>query len=66
MTKIVTIVAGWDTVTNPDSGALGRSREPDSEYLARITESYAINALGSLEPFRRIWQSLTACLTAWC
>lgn len=49
VTKIVTIVAGWDAVTNPDSGALGRSREPDSEYLARITESYAINALGSLE-----------------
>ena len=48
ITKIVTVIAGWDSVTNADSGALGREREPDGEYLSRITESYAINALGSL------------------
>lgn len=48
VTKIVTVIAGWDSVTNADSGALGREREPDGEYLSRITESYAINALGSL------------------
>lgn len=49
VTKIVTVIAGWDAVTNSDSGALGREREPDGEYLNRILESYAINAVGSLE-----------------
>lgn len=49
VTKIVTVIAGWDSVTNSDAGALGRDREPDGEYLSRILGSYAINALGSLE-----------------
>ena len=49
VTKIVTIVAGWDSITNPDSGATGRAKEPDGEYMNRIMQSYAINALGSLE-----------------
>lgn len=48
VTKIVTVVAGWDTVRNPDAGAIGRSREPDGEFMNRITASYSINALGSL------------------
>lgn len=49
VTKIVTIVAGWDSITNPNSGATGRVKEPDGEYMNRIMQSYAINALGSLE-----------------
>lgn len=47
--KIITVIAGWDTVTNPDSGILGRDLEPDGEYMNRIKSSYAKNALGSLE-----------------
>ena len=42
VTKIVTIVAGWDSITNPDSGATGRVKEPDGEYMNRIMQSLSL------------------------
>lgn len=52
VTKIVTVVAGWDTVDNSSSGAIGRDRETDAEYLARIKISLANNAQGTIEALR--------------
>lgn len=49
VTKIVTVVPGWDSVKNPDAGATGREFEPDAELLNRMLTSYAINAHGSLD-----------------
>ena len=48
MTKIVTVVAGWDTVNNAAAGATGRDIEPDGELRNRMKESYAMNANGTV------------------
>lgn len=48
VTKIVTVVAGWDSVTNSAAGITGRDVEPDGELLNRIKQSYAINANGTV------------------
>lgn len=47
--KIVTTIAGWDTVTNPLVGVTGRDEETNAEVRARIKNSYAINAHGVVE-----------------
>lgn len=48
VTKIVTVIAGWDTVTNSAAGATGRDIEPDGELRSRMKESYAMNANGTV------------------
>ena len=52
VTKIITVVAGWDTVDNASAGVTGRDRETDAEYLARIKISLANNAEGTIEAIR--------------
>ena len=47
--KIVTVIAGWDTVTNAAAGSTGRDIEPDGELRNRMKESYAMNANGTVE-----------------
>lgn len=47
--KIVTTIAGWDSITNPNAGIIGRDEETDSELRNRMIESYAINATGYVE-----------------
>ena len=49
VTQIVTVIAGWDSVTNAASGNTGRDEEPDGELLNRMKQSYAINANGTVE-----------------
>ncbi len=46
VTKIVTVVAGWDSVDNPSAGVLGRDSETDAELRKRVRDSYAINGTG--------------------
>lgn len=48
VTKIVTVIAGWDTVTNSAAGSTGRDLEPDGELRNRMKESYAMNANGTV------------------
>lgn len=48
VTKIVTVVAGWDAVDNAAAGITGRDIEHDGELLTRMRESYAINANGTV------------------
>jgi uncharacterized phage protein gp47/JayE len=45
--KIVTAVAGWDTVNNPAAGTAGRYLESRFDYEARRAESVAKNAHGT-------------------
>jgi uncharacterized phage protein gp47/JayE len=48
ITRIVTTVPGWDTVTNPESGATGRDLETRGDFEARRAGSVAKNAHGSV------------------
>jgi len=52
VTKIVTVVSGWDTVDNESAGVTGRDRETDTEYLARIKISLSTNAQGTVQALR--------------
>lgn len=48
VTKIVTVIAGWDSVVNVAAGVTGRDIELDGELRNRMKESYAINANGTV------------------
>ncbi len=48
VTKIVTTVPGWDSVTNPVAGVTGRDEESDAVLRARTQESVALNSHGSV------------------
>lgn len=48
VTRIVTTVPGWDSVTNPAAGVAGRVRESDAEFRDRAAESVAGNSHGTL------------------
>lgn len=52
VTKIVTTVPGWDSVTNPAAGVTGRVRESDAELRARAQASVAANSHGSVDAIR--------------
>ena len=45
---IVTTIPGWDTVTNPAAGTVGRFIESQAEYESRRKKSVALNAHGSV------------------
>ena len=47
--KIVTVVAGWQSVNNPVAGVVGRERETDSELRSRLEQSVAINGVGNVQ-----------------
>lgn len=49
VTKIVTVIPGWDSVTNASAGVTGRTIEADGELYQRMLQSYAINARGTVE-----------------
>lgn len=49
VSKIVTLVPGWDSVNNVASGATGRYEETRAEFEARRVASVAINSTGYLE-----------------
>jgi uncharacterized phage protein gp47/JayE len=46
--RIVTAVAGWDSVDNPEAGAMGRELESRADFESRRAESVAMNAHGSV------------------
>lgn len=43
---IVSVIPGWDTVTNPDAGVAGRDVEGRAAFEARRRQSVALNGLG--------------------
>lgn len=47
--RIVTTIAGWDSITNLTAGVIGRDEETDAELRNRMIESYAVNATGYVE-----------------
>ena len=48
VTKIITVIPGWDTVTNAAAGVLGRDEETRTEFETRRYNSVAANAQGSV------------------
>lgn len=46
--KIITVIPGWDTVTNAAAGVLGRDAETQTEFETRRYNSVATNAHGSV------------------
>lgn len=52
LNKIVTVVAGWDTVDNTNAGVTGRARETQAEFENRRAASVANNSHGSAEAVR--------------
>lgn len=49
VTKIITVIPGWDSVNNPTAGATGRIRETQAEFEQRRYESVAKNSHGLAE-----------------
>lgn len=47
LTQIVTLVPGWESITNASAGAVGSLRENDVLYRARLIASTARGAVGS-------------------
>jgi len=48
LTTIYRAIPGWDTITNPSEGVLGRLVESRAEFEARRAASVALNATGTL------------------
>lgn len=46
---IASPVTGWDSVTNPEAAALGRSRETDEELRVRFSNAKEANAKGTID-----------------
>lgn len=46
ITTIVSVIPGWDTVTNPEAGVAGRNTEGRAAFEARRRQSVALNGLG--------------------
>ena len=49
---IVSIVGGWDSVTNAAPATIGRGREDDDSYNRRYREQVGMNAVGPAESLR--------------
>ena len=48
LTATVTVIAGWETVTNSDDAILGRHRETDSNYRQSLLNRTAQNSIGPM------------------
>jgi hypothetical protein len=46
--KITQAIFGWDTITNPDDGALGNDVESRADFEQRRAAATAVNSIGSL------------------
>lgn len=44
LTKIATVIAGWDTATNPESATVGQNEETQGAFEARRYQSVALNS----------------------
>lgn len=52
LTTIYRVLPGWDAITNPADGILGRATETRADFEARRAASVSINALGILPAIR--------------
>ena len=52
LTEIVSLIPGWDTITNAAAAVSGSLPETDSEYRNRLLTTTAVNSTGSVEAIR--------------
>lgn len=64
VTNIVTVIPGWDSITNPAPGVIGRDRESDAELRNRRSESVAINAQGNVDAIEAEIRSIDGVIDA--
>ena len=48
LTEIVTIIPGWETITNPEAAALGQDRQSDDAYRATYQDRTAHSSTGPI------------------
>lgn len=65
LTTIYRAIPGWDTITNPTDGVLGRNVESRAEFEARRAASVALNAVGVLPAIRAAVLNVTNVLDAY-
>lgn len=65
LNKVYLAIPGWDTITNPADGVLGRNVESRSAFEARRIASVAANSRGSLEAVRGAVLSVTDVVDAY-
>lgn len=59
ISRIITIVPGWDTVTNPQAGKPGTATESDADLEARRKLLMSINARGSMPAlYSALWDAM--------
>ena len=59
LTKIVSVIAGWETINNPTVGITGYSEESDSEFLKKYLDSVAINSVSQITSMRSSLLAIT-------
>lgn len=59
VTKIVTVIPGWDSVDNVVGGVTGRATETDTELRSRYRDSVAINSVGNVDTIQANVANLT-------
>ena len=52
MTEILTQIAGWDSITNPQAGVTGRNIETDAELRLRRASSLRVQGTATVEAIR--------------
>lgn len=58
LTGIVTPVLGWETVTNPTSGSIGRKKETEQQFRIRREQTLAINNMSTPEAIQSLFSSM--------
>lgn len=59
LNRIITVIAGWDTINNPASGVTGQLAESQADFERRRFESVAANAHGSALALEGALESIT-------
>lgn len=58
LTEIVTLIAGWESITNPTAGSVGRAAETDAEYRTALIARARRTAVGPVEAVRAVLDDL--------
>ena len=65
LTTIYSTISGWDSITNPADGVIGRNVETRSQFETRRQQSVAQNSIGSLPAIRGAVLSVPGVLDAY-
>lgn len=66
VTRIITVIPGWDSVNNETAGVTGRDKETQSEFEQRRYDSVSKNAHGTAEAVQGTVANLDGVIAAKC